>query len=365
MKSTIIRFFLLSLFGSILSFVPKAIAQTPAQAQAPQGFHIQTQWKLGGKGGWGPMHFDSSSKLLYIPRTDRVSVVNSDSGQIVGEVPGFGDARSVALDEQGKFGYVTDIMDGTIGLVGVFDRATYKTVTTIKVGRLPGAILFDPVTKSVFAFSTRDRNVSVIDTATNTVTATIPLSGRPHLAVTDNHGTIFVSLYPAGHAAVQLNGQVLRIDTKTQAITATWSIDSCPQFTGLTLDPANKQLIGACPAQKLIAINAESGQVTPVGEVAVDSADLAFDPEHGLLFSGTNSGILAVFHQDSATQFTHLADVPTKLRAGTIAVDPNQGRAFLVTATFGQRPVPGKGMEEMQARLIPIPDSFVVFVVGR
>ena len=310
------------------------------------------------------MHFDSVSKLLYIPRTDRVSVVDSDIGQIVGEVPGFGDARSVALDGDGKFGYVTDIMDGTIGLVGVFDRATYKMVTTIKVGRLPSAILFDPTTKRVFAFSTRDRNVSVIDTATNTVTATIPLPGRPHLAVTDNHGAIFVSLYPAGHATVQPNGQILRIDTKTQAITATWPIDGCPQFTGLTIDPANRQLIGACPAQKLIVISAESGQVTPVGEVAIDSADLAFDPQHGLLFSGTNSGILTVFHQDSATQFSHLAEVPTKLRAGTVAVDTNQGRAFLVTATFGQRPVPGKGMEEMQARLIPIPDSFVVFVVG-
>lgn len=311
------------------------------------------------------MHFDSGSKLLYIPRTDRVSVVNSETGQIVGEVPGFGDARSVALDGQGKFGYVTDIMDGTIGLVGVFDRATYKVVTTIKVGRLPSAILFDPTTNSVFAFSTRDRNISVIDTATNTVTATIPLPGRPHLAVSDNRGTIFVSLYPAGHAAVQTNGQILRIDTKTQAVTATWAIDGCPQFTGLTLDPANRQLIGACPAQKLIAINAESGQVTPAGEVAIDSADLAFDPQHGLLFSGTNSGVLSIFRQESATRFTQLTQVPTKLRAGTIAVDPNQGRAFLVTATFGQRPVPGKGMEEMQARLIPIPDSFVVFVVGR
>jgi DNA-binding beta-propeller fold protein YncE len=310
------------------------------------------------------MTFDSASKLLYIPRTDRVSVVDSDTGQVVGEVPGFGDARSVALDGDGKFGYVTDIMDGTIGLVGVFDRATYKMVTTIKVGRIPGAILLDPITKTVFAFSTRDRNVTVIDASTNLVVATIPLPGRPHLAVTDNQGTIFVSLYPVGHATVQPDGRILRIDTRTQAIRATWSIDSCPQFSGLTLDAANRQLLGACPTQKLIAINAESGQVTPVGEVAIDSADLAFDPRHGLLFSATNSGILTIFHQESATQFTRQADVPTLLRASTVSVDPNRGRAFLVTASFGQRPVTGKGMEEMQARLIPIPDSFVVFVVG-
>jgi len=311
------------------------------------------------------MLFDSASKLLYIPRTDRVSVVDSNTGQIVGEVPGFGDARSVALDDKGKFGYVTDIMDGTIGVVGVFDRSTYKAVRSIKVGRIPGAILFDPITRNVFAFSSRDRNFSVIDTETNTLIATIPLPGRPHLAVIDNHGTIFVSLYPVGHGTVQPDGRILRIDTKTQTVTATWSIDSCPQFSGLTLDPANRQLLGACPTQKLIAIKADNGQVTPVGEVAIDSADLAFDPRNGLLYSGTNSGILTIFHQESATQFTRQADVPTLLRASTVCADPNQGRVFLVTANFGQRPVSGEGMEEMQARLIPIPGSFVVFVVER
>jgi hypothetical protein len=40
-------------------------------------------------------------------------------------------ARGIALDGVGKFGYVSDLTDGTAGFVRVFDRSTLKLVASI------------------------------------------------------------------------------------------------------------------------------------------------------------------------------------------------------------------------------------------
>jgi hypothetical protein len=344
----------------LLLCAPSVVAETSPSLSTPAvlvpAIHIQKQWNLGGSAGWGPMHFDSPSRLLYVPRTGSIMVINTDSGLLAGEVSGFIDAREVALDDQGKLGYATDIMDGTVGLVRVFDRSSLKIVSSIPVGRIPSAIVFDPLTKNVFAFSSRDRNVSVICTKTNTVIATIPLPGKAHIAVTDGQGAIF--------AGFRGNGQMARIDTATQKVTASWPIAPCDEFTGLTIDAANRQLLGSCINRKLVSVNANSGQVAPIGDSGLGAGDLAFNPQDHLLLSAANSGVLTIFHQDSPSQYTRLEEVSTMPRAGTLALDPVHGRAYLVTAKFEQRPVTGEGMEEAASRLTPVPGSIVVLVVG-
>ncbi len=203
---------LLCIFGAVTGRLFLAASSVLAETRA--SFHIQERWSLGGDAGWGSLLFDSPAKLLYVPRTDRIMLVNTESGQVAGEIHGFLDAREVALDDAGRFGFVTDITDGTIGLVRVFDRSSMKVVASIPVGRIPNAVVFDPVTKNVFAFSSRDRNVSVIDTKTNTVAATIQLPGEPHIAVTDGKGAIFAGLRGIGQMAL--------IDTAPQQMTVCW-----------------------------------------------------------------------------------------------------------------------------------------------
>lgn len=327
-----------------------------AHAESKPTLHIQQQWHLGGAAGWGPMLFESSSKRLYLPRTDRVVVLDTETGKVTGEITGFVDARNIALDDQGRFGFVTDITDGTVGFVRVFDRSTLKLVSTIPVGRIPSAIVFDPVTKAVFAFSSRDRSASVIDTTTNTVTASFPLPGKPHIAVTDGKGAIFVGLRGIG--------QMVRIDARSRTVSANWPIAPCAEFTGLAIDASHRQLLGSCFNGDLVSVNADSGQVLAIGQGAISPGDLAFDPLHHQLFSAASTGTLTVFRQESANQYTLVEEATTLPRASTMALDPDTGRLYLVTAKFQQRPVVGKGMEELESRLVPVPDSLVVLVVG-
>ena len=129
----------------------------------------------------GLLVLDASAHRLYIPRTNHVMVVDTETGKVSGEVEGLTNVRNIALDDSGKYGYVTDVTDGSAGFVRVFDRSTLKLVTSIPTGLIPDAIVFDPATKSIFVFNSRGHSATVIDTATNQVITTIPLSGRPAL----------------------------------------------------------------------------------------------------------------------------------------------------------------------------------------
>ena len=314
-------------------------------------------WKLSEAGSWGHLNYEAKTHRLYIPRTGYVAVVDTASGKEVGKVEGFVDARAVALDESGRFGYATDMLPADHGYVRVFDRSSFQVTASIQVGRVPSAILFDPVTKLVFAFSTSGRNAAVIDPATNTVVTTIALAGKPHLAVTDGKGSIYVSFRGIGKLA--------RIDTKTRAVAAIWPTDPCAEFHGLTLDAENRMLLGSCYPQQMIAVNADTGQVTLAGESAPDATDLAFDRERHVLLSGSASGVLRTYRQESPTKYSLESELPTARRAGTLTVDSATGRVFLVTSDFGPAPSRGAGMEETEAQQIPLPGTFRVIVAGR
>lgn len=349
--------FLLLLLFLVVAFPAPTLSQTDSSAPPSHSFHILDQWKLSEAGSWGHLNFEAKSGLLYIPRTGYVAVVDTASGKEVGKVTGFTDARAVALDDKGKFGYATDMTTGDIGYVRVFDRSTYKEVASIVVGRVPSAIIFDPATQTIFAFSTSGRSAAVIDPATNSVVATIPLPGKPHLALTDGKGSIYVSFRGIG--------KLVRIDTASRSIAATWSTQPCAEFHGLAFDAEHRLLLGSCYPQQLIAINADSGQVTPAGEAPADALDLAFDPQRHLLYSGSSSGTLRIYRQESPFKYSFQEQLPTAPRAGTLTADPDKGRVFLVTSDFGPVPVSGPGMEEQEGRQMPLPNTFRVIVAGQ
>jgi len=165
-------------------------AATPTQ----HTFHIQDQWNVGGAGGWSHLLLDAPAHRLYISRANRIMVVDTETGKVAGEVEGLTSARGIALDGASKFGYVTDLTDGTAGFVRVFDRSSLKLIASIPTGADPDALVFAPASNAVLAFNTRGHSATLIDTATNQVAATIPLPGRPAHAVVDSAGTVFATI---------------------------------------------------------------------------------------------------------------------------------------------------------------------------
>src|SRR6201996_7338648 len=335
-----------------LSHLPLLHAASPKVL--PQ-FHVQDQWNLGGKGGWGFLVLDTPAHRLYIPRPDRGMVVDTDSGKLLGEIEGMKNNREIALDDSGKYGYVTDPTDGSAGYVRVFNRSNLNVIASVPTGAVPNAIVFEPSSKSVVAFNSHSHSATVIDTASNQVAATIPLAGRPGSAISDGTGTIFVTL-PA-------SGEIARIDVAAKKVSATWQLAPCTGPNGLAIDSVRHQLFTSCEDHKLVTVSTETGQAVAIGDAPPNAGDIDFDARHNLLFVADATGTLFIFRRDSLLKYSRIQQVKTQPGARTMVVNQKDAKAYLVTSKFGQNT--GAVSEELQFRPTPIPGTFSVLIVGR
>ncbi|MBB5064761.1 YncE family protein [Granulicella mallensis] len=349
-KTFAFRFFMLAM--GVL-FLPHCL-QASGPTVLPQ-FHVKSQWNLGGEGGWGFLVLDAPAHRLYIPRTNLVMVVDSETGKLIGEVEDMKNIRDIALDDSGRYGYVTDLTDGSEGFVRVFDRSSLKLVTSVSTGAVPAAIIFDPVSKSVFAFNSHGHSVTVIDAATNQVVATIPLSGRPSSAITDGKGSIFVAL-PA-------RGEITRIDAVTRSVAANWQLAPCTGPNSLAIDAAHHQLFTTCENHNLVAVDAGTGHVTTIGQVSPGAGDIDFSPKQNLVFVADIDGTLSIFRRESPTRYAKVQQVKTQTGARTMIASHQDSKAYLVTSKYGQNSTVVS--EELQYRPTPVPGTFSVIVVQR
>jgi YVTN family beta-propeller protein len=318
-------------------------------AQGP--YHLITQWKVGGEGGWDYIAADAPAHRLYITHGARVEVLDTESGKALGAITGLQGTHGVALDAAGKYGYISD---GRANAVVVFDRKTLKTVASIPAGTNPDGIAYEPVTKTVWAFNGRSSNATVIDTKTQKVVATIPLSGKPEFPVADGKGNVYDN--------IETKNEIVRFDAAARKVTAEWPLAGCDSPSGLAIDLASRRLFAVCDGKKMAVVDADSGKVlaTPdIGE-GPDAAD--FDAKDKLAFSSNGDGTLTVVDA-SKSIFPVVQNVTTQRGARTMTFDSANGRIYLPTAQFGASPAPTA--ETPHPRPAIVPDSFTVLVVGR
>jgi YVTN family beta-propeller protein len=128
--------------------------------------------------------------LAYVTNEidNTVSVINAVSNTIVATIAVGNEPIGVAFTPDGTLAYVTNTNDNT---VSVIDTARNKVVATIPMGNAPVAVAItpdgtDPYERDnhrhqplAYVTNSADNTVSVIDTASNTVAATIPVGNQP------------------------------------------------------------------------------------------------------------------------------------------------------------------------------------------
>lgn len=334
--------------GVAALFVLVLAATIPAKAQKP--FAVQDKWKVGGEGGWDYLLDDSSAHRLYITHGTRVEVIDSNTGKSIGAITGLKGTHGVALDEDGKFGYISD---GRANAVVVFDRGTLATVATIPAGTNPDGITFEPVTKTVWAFNGGSHNVTVIDTATRKVIATVALPGKPEFPVADGTGQVFDN--------IEDKNEIVRLDAKNPNITATWPLGGLESPSGLAIDRKGKRLFAVCDGKKMAVVDAVSGRLLATPAIG-DGPDAAgYDPKAKLAFSSNGDGTLTVIDA-SGSSYKVLQTLTTQRGARTMTLDPATGKVYLVSAEMGPRPA--ATAENPRPRPAITPDSFTVLVAG-
>src|SRR5580698_3299003 len=331
--------------------ISASLLLAPSAALAQKPYSVLTQWTVGGEGGWDYLTSDPKAHRLYVTHGPRVEVINTDSGKVVGSITGLKGTHGVALDDAGKFGYVSD---GGANVVVVFDRGTLASVASISAGTNPDGIVFEPVTKTVWAFNGRSNNATVIDTAQRKVVATIELSGKPEFPVADGRGTVF--------ANIESKNEIVRFDAAAKTITATWPVANCDSPSGLAIDTKGRRLFAVCDGSKMEVVDANSGK-TIANPAIGDGPDAArYDSARKLAFSSNGGGTLTIIDA-SKDSYPVLQNLATQRGARTMTLDESTGRIYLATAAFGERPAPTAANPRPRPAIVP--GSFTILVVGQ
>jgi len=318
---------------------------------ATPGDKVLQRFALGGAGGWDDLAVDSGGNRLYLSRHDRVTVVDTASGKVVGEVPNTDGVHGIALVPALHLGFASD---GKADAVTVFDLKTLKALDTIKVtGKDPDAIIYDPASRRVIAFNGDSSNATLIDPATRKVVGTIALDGTPEFARSDEHGRVFVN--------IEDKGELAEIDPKAAAVVATWKLADCADPSGLAFDAVHRRLFSVCQNHKMVVTDADTGKQVAAVVIGAGPDGAAFDAKRGLVFSPNGKdGTLTIVHEDDADHYSVVATVPTQKSARTVVLDESAHRLYLPAAEFD--PLPANAPEHTRPPMKP--DTFTVLEVG-
>jgi len=324
-----------------------------SQDAAPGVFHVAERWPVGGAGGWDYLALDKSGARLFVTRQDRVDVIDTTSGTLIGSIADTPGAHGVALAPGLRRGYVSN---GGAASVTAFNLDTLRTVTTAKVsGTNPDAIVFEPVGQHVLTFNGGSSNASVLDALTLAPVATIALPGKPEFAVADGAGHVFVNIETE-------HGQMAVIDANTLTLRAARPLPGCALPTGLALDQVHHRLFSVCSGNVMLVTNATSGRAVASVAIGAHPDAAAFDPGLGLVFSSNGDGTLTIIHEDDPDHYHVVQTLPTQKSARTLALDGARHRIYLVAADFG--PTPAVSATEPHARAPMLPNTFTILVAA-
>ena len=322
------------------------LAAMPCLAQS--NWAVVQTFHIGGEGSWDYVTVDAPNHRLFVTRATHTQAIDTDSGKVLGDIPGQVRSHGVAIVPRLNRGFITD--GGGTGAIIVFDLKTYAVLG--KLAAMPDAdgIIYDAKLDRVLAVS-GDGNALMtfapeIDPKTGKIDPPIQLGGAPEFLASDGSGKIFVNLEDKDVVAV--------VDLKSRSVVSRWPVAPAGHPVGLSIDPATHRLfIGCRNPQKLVVMNDETGKIEaalPIG-AGVDATAAGA----GLAFASAGDGTLTVA-AEKAGKFDVALVVKTPTGARTMGMNAETHRLFLPTAEM-EPATTGRPKQK--------PDTFMIVVVGQ
>jgi YVTN family beta-propeller protein len=282
--------------------------------------------------------------------SNTVSVIDTATNNITATVNanGFNYPYGVAVSPDGTKVYVTN--DGSNN-VSVIDAATENITAGVPVGNYPYGVAFSPDGTKVYVANSNDNTVSVIDTATNNVTATVPVGngGRGHHGGNYPYG---VAVSPDGTKVYVTNegsNTVSVIDTATNNVTASVPVGINPQ--GIAVTPEGTEVYVVNSNDNTISV------IDTVTDNVTATVPVGSNPSTFGQFIGP---ILLTYKITPAITWSNPADIVygiplSSTQLDATATDPISGHT--VSGTFVYTPPSGTvlstGMHILNVSFIP------------
>ena len=266
----------------------------------------------------------------------RWTITNQTTGLLLhghGNLPGFLAANpgSQPLTDTvmvqpvaGPLAFVTNYQTNE---VTVINMATNGVTATIPVGASPYGVAASGDGKWVYIANNTGNSVSVINTATLAVQATIRVGQSPYGMVLNPAGT---TLYVSN----SLSNTVSVINTVADSVTATLTVGTGP--AGIAVSPDGSRIYVANKGSASVSvINTASNMVIATIEEPANS--LPF----GLMTSSDGSKLYVINNQDSAVAVYHTSDyslaaaIPVGMGPQAAALSPDGTRLYVSNTTSG------------------------------
>ncbi len=279
----------------------------------------------------------------------------------VGTYPVGTKPHGIAVSADGTRAYVSNTGDfGTPGnTVTVLDLTTGSTVTTITVGTFPQAAVLNPSGTKVYVANYTSGTVSVISTASNTVTKTITLGGAGSfdIAFTPDGARAFVSRYSTA-------GFIDVIDTASETATVVGG----PQYSeGVAVSPDGQTLYAtASNSDSLSLIDLTTYLISPPIAVGDFPTAVAVSPDGLRAYVVNNSTNTTVTVFDTVSSSV-VGSIPVGDYSADIVVSSDGARGYVTNGDDNSISVLDLGTETVLTTLNtgPNPYSIALSADGR
>src|SRR5215471_1458336 len=326
-----------------------------ALSQASGPYAITHTFPVGGEGGWDYVVPEPAQHRLFIGRTNRVMVVDEDSGKLLGEVMGIKGAHGTAVAAASGHGFATSGNDQSVVM---FDLKTFKELARIPAAEDADAIIYDPASNRVFTFNGDAHSSTVIDPVAGKRITNIDLGGKPEYGASAGDGKVYANLTDIS--------EVVEIDAKSATVSRRWPTESCKQPVSMAIDTQHHRLFSGCRSGVLAVSDYQAGKTIttlPIG-MGVDGA--GYDPTTADVFATNADGTLTVIHQDSPDKYTVVENVMTPTGSRNMGLDPRTHRIYVAAATFVAPPTTAPAAPRGRGgRPSVVPGTFKLLVIGR
>ncbi len=220
------------------------------------------------------------------------------------------------------FAYVTNRSTGN---VSVIDTSTNAVVATVPVGGAPIAVAITPNAAFAYVTNLSTDNVSVINTSTNTVVATVPVGDGPQgVAITPDGAFAYVTNSGSNSVSV--------INTSTNTVVATVPVGNFPVGISITPDGTRAYVVNSFPIGSFSVIDTSTNTVVVTVPVTLRQ-DVDITPNGAFAYmTGPSFDNVTVI--DISTN-TVVAVVPVGDLPREVAITPNGAFAYVTNQLSG------------------------------
>jgi DNA-binding beta-propeller fold protein YncE len=303
---------------------PAAMAQT---ASAP--LVLERKIPLGEvRGRIDHLGIDVKRQRLLVAElgNDSLGVVDLASGKVLRTLAGFREPQGVAYVPFADSVYVANGGDGSVRVLGGADLAPRGRIA---LGEDADNVRVDPLRRRVLVGYGRGA-LALIDPATRTRVADIPLAGHPEGFQIDDTGTrVFVNVPTA--RAIEV------VDLATRAGRFLPTRGAGANFPMAIDRDAHRVLVVFRRPPILMALSSRGGQVLAKLATCRDADDVFVDAKRHRVYVSCGEGVVDVLAQE-ADGYRRLARVPTVSGARTSLFAPERGRLFVAVRARGNTP---------------------------